>query len=62
MILKLTKMENLVVNELFIVKLTYVPDDKKFELKQYLDDEGYEYTHVNKDTFNKLEKDNEQMD
>ena len=52
MILKLTKMENLVVNELFIVKLTYVPDDKKFELKQYLEDEGYEYTHVNKDTFN----------
>ena len=55
-------MENLVVNELFIVKLTYVPDDKKFKLKQYLDDEGYEYTHVNKDTFNKMEKDNEQMD
>ena len=52
MILKLTKMENLVVNELFIVKLTYVPDDKKFELKQYLEDEGYEFTHVNKDTFN----------
>ena len=52
MIVKLTKMENLVVNELFIVKLTYVPDDKKFELKQYLEDEGYEFTHVNKDTFN----------
>ena len=58
MIVKLTKMENLVVNELFIVKLTYVPDDKKFELKQYLDDEGYEYTHVNKDTFN----DNKEME
>ena len=58
MILKFTKMDNLVVNELFIVKLTYVPDDKKFELKQYLDDEGYEYTHVNKDTFN----DNKEME
>jgi len=55
-------MENLVVNELFIVKLTYVPVEKKIELEEYLEDNGYEYTHVNKDTFNKMEKDNEQMD
>jgi|TARA_R100000482_G_scaffold122791_1_gene71255 hypothetical protein len=51
-------MENLVINELFIVKLTYVPDEKKYELKQYLEDEGYEFTHVNKDTF----KDNKEME
>ena len=49
-------MENLVINELFIVKLTYVPDEKKYELKQYLEDEGYEFTHVNKDAFNDNKK------
>lgn len=48
-------MENLVINELFIVKLTYVPDEKKYELKQYLENEGYEFTHVNKDTFKNTE-------
>ncbi len=49
-------MENLVINELFIVKLTYVPDEKKYELKQYLEDEGYEFTHVNKDTLDDNKK------
>jgi len=45
-----------VVNELFIVKLTYVPVEKKIELEEYLEDNGYEYTHVNKDTFNDNKK------
>ena len=38
-----------------VEQLTHVPDEKKYELKQYLEDEGYEFTHVNKDTFKNTE-------